>query len=153
MIPFLAMTDAEQVLLSLASPAVSIVGLLFTARYLAGRQSRAVEDLGKGLEALTATTNQQVSTLSAAISSEREDRHADFRSLTERDGRDETNLAENYPKRRETIRQFATLMQRMNEQHAEVIGEIKALPCVGPKALTAPALAACPARREEPHEP
>ena len=71
--------------------------------------------------------------LARDLKAEREARHALAADQTDRTHVLEADLKENYPQRRETMRQFGTTIQRLDALRVEIIAEIKGLPCVGPR--------------------
>jgi len=115
----------------LLSIAVTIIG--FSVRRLVGQNDRGHDDLAK-----------KIDQLAEAVSGEREARHALFRELSANQRQTDLNIAENYPQRRETMRQFGTMIQRLESAEKTLGEKIDRLPCVGPR----PVAPQCPREAE-----
>ena len=66
------------------------------------------------------------------IAAEREARHATFGQLNDRLWGLNSELKENYAPRRENLRQFGTLCQKIDRHHADLTDRMEALPCRTP---------------------
>lgn len=83
---------------------------------------------------------QQIDQLIGAIAAEREARHESRKELDDRIWGVQADLKENYPPRRETLRQFGTLVQKIDALGSQINGRLDDLPCTKPS-CPAPAAA------------
>ena len=79
-----------------------------------------------------AAVDGRIEKLIGAVEAEREARHQFLSQLGDRVWAVQSDLKENYPTRRETMRQFGTLCQKLDRHHADLSGKIEALPCRTP---------------------
>lgn len=86
--------------------------------------------------------DSKIDKLTGAIEAERETRHQYFAQLTDRVWGVSADIKENYHPRREALRQFGTLCQKIDSLSKDLTGRMDSLPCrsLAPKS--------CPAQLE-----
>jgi hypothetical protein len=98
-------------------------------RELAGLVAKTVADQAQESRDLDA----RIDKLLEAIAAEREARHASHKSVDDRVWALNGELKESYQPRREGMRLYGSLAQKMDRQHTELMDKIEALPCVRPQ--------------------
>lgn len=77
-------------------------------------------------------TDRRIDRVLEAIRSESDNRHESYQHLDNRIWQQGMVMAEDYPKRTESMKLYGTLMCQINDNHRETTAKLDALPCTGP---------------------
>jgi hypothetical protein len=111
-----------------------IIGYVqWSQRRMVGQNEKAHDRLADENKAMMESLRR----LETALQAERDARRDADTQNDKRSWEIFTELTGSYPKRREMMRLFGTLISRMAKQHDETVAEIKKLPCTAPQCPTA----------------
>jgi hypothetical protein len=126
--------------ISVEGVVILLVNLVILCAYAfaAWSMRRLVRQNDEEHKTMQQRTETGLDKLADAMQAERDARHQSFHGAEDRVWGLNTDLKENYQTRREGLRLFGTLSQKLDAQHRELIEAINRLPCMQARGLCPP---------------
>lgn len=143
--PYLTEVSIGGMVLLLVNVLLAVAGgiIAWSSRRLVARNDEDHRQIIVKVEELARETGERIDqhrdrvdlrigALTDAVAAEREARHSSHKGVDDKTWQINTDLKENYAPRREVMRLFGSLAQRLDQQHRDVIERLDGLPCKRP---------------------